>query len=204
MASMDKGELLVMEKDKEVLKEQELREETEETTEEKEVAGATEESVEETTENEVEEADEVTLLKQQLEEEKNRYLRLLADFENYKRRVQLDKEADTKYRAQSVLTDILPVLDNLERALAIQPTTEEAISLTKGVDMVYRSLQAALEKEGLEPIKSEGVPFDPNLHQAVMQEKDESQESGIVLQELQKGYKLKDRILRPSMVKVNE
>ncbi len=201
MASMDKGELLVMEKDKEVLKDQEVREEKEETTEETEVVDATEESVEETS---AEEADEVTLLKQQLEEEKNRYIRLLADFENYKRRVQLDKEADTKYRAQSVLTDILPVLDNLERALAIQPTTEEAISLTKGVDMVYRSLQTALEKEGLEPIKSEGVQFDPNLHQAVMQEKDESQESGIVLQELQKGYKLKDRILRPSMVKVNE
>ena len=190
-----------MEKDKEVLKEQEIREET---TEETEVVDATEESVNQTSVDEVEEADEVTLLKQQLEEEKNRYIRLLADFENYKRRVQLDKEADTKYRAQSVLTDILPVLDNLERALAIQPTTEEAISLTKGVDMVYRSLQTALEKEGLEPIKSEGVQFDPNLHQAVMQEKDESQESGIVLQELQKGYKLKDRILRPSMVKVNE
>jgi len=199
---MDKGELLVMEKDKEVLKDQEIREEKEETTEETKVVDTTEESVEASAN--AEEADEVTLLKQQLEEEKNRYLRLLADFENYKRRVQLDKEADTKYRAQSVLTDILPVLDNLERALAIQPTTEEAISLTKGVDMVYRSLQAALEKEGLEPIKSEGVPFDPNLHQAVMQEKDESQESGIVLQELQKGYKLKDRILRPSMVKVNE
>ena len=70
--------------------------------------------------------------------------------------------------------------------------------------MVYRTLLDAVGKEGLEVIEAEGVPFDPNFHQAVMQEKDDSKESGIVLQELQKGYKLKDRILRPTMVKVNE
>ena len=153
---------------------------------------------------EAEEVDELTLLKQQLEEEQDRTVRLRADFENYKRRVQKDKEADYKYRAQSLLSDLLPVLDNLERALAVEATSEEAISLTKGVDMVYRSLVAAVEKEGLESVESEGKPFDPNLHHALMQEKDESQDSGIVLQELQKGYKLKDRILRPAMVKVNE
>ncbi|TQR19271.1 nucleotide exchange factor GrpE [Psychrobacillus vulpis] len=153
---------------------------------------------------EVVEVDELTLVQQELEEEKNKSIRLRADFENYKRRVQLDKEADYKYRAQTVLTDILPVLDNFERALAIQTNSEEAASLAKGVEMVYRSLLDAVAKEGLETIESEGVPFDPNFHQAVMQEKDESKESGIVLQELQKGYKLKDRILRPSMVKVNE
>ena len=88
--------------------------------------------------------------------------------------------------------------------LAVETTSEEAASLVKGVDMVYRSLLEAVKKEGLEPIEAEGVPFDPNFHQAVMQEKDDSKESGIVLQELQKGYKLKDRVLRPSMVKVNE
>ncbi len=170
---------------------------TEETNETKE-ADVSEEATE------VEEVDELTLLKQQLEEEQDRTVRLRADFENYKRRVQKDKEADYKYRAQSLLSDLLPVLDNLERALAVEATSEEAISLTKGVDMVYRSLVAAVEKEGLESVESEGKPFDPNLHHAVMQEKDESQDSGIVLQELQKGYKLKDRILRPAMVKVNE
>ncbi|MFF2754261.1 nucleotide exchange factor GrpE [Psychrobacillus sp. NPDC058041] len=164
-------------------------------------------SVEETPEESIEEAlevDELALVKQELEDEKNKSIRLRADFENYKRRVQLDKEADYKYRAQSVLTDILPVLDNFERALAIQTTSEEAASLVKGVDMVYRTLLDAVSKEGLEQIESEGVPFDPNFHQAVMQDKDDSKEPGIVLQELQKGYKLKDRILRPSMVKVNE
>ena len=159
-------------------------------------------TTEETTE-EVVEVDELTLLQQELEEEKNKSIRLRADFENYKRRVQLDKEADYKYRAQSLLTDILPVLDNFERALAVEPTDETA-NLFKGVEMVYRTLLDAVAKEGLEAIEAEGVPFDPNFHQAVMQENDASQESGIVLQELQKGYKLKERILRPSMVKVNE
>lgn len=191
MAHMDKGELLVMEKEKdEVVEEQGILEEQQETE-------ATEVLVEE-------EIDELTLVKQELDEEKDKAIRLRADFENYKRRVQLDKEADYKYRAQSVLTDILPVLDNLERALAVEATTAEAVSLTKGVEMVYRSLLSAISKEGLEPIEAEGVPFDPNFHQAVMQEKDDSKESGIVLQELQKGYKLKDRVLRPTMVKVNE
>lgn len=151
-----------------------------------------------------EEVDELTLAKQQIEEEQDKLIRLRADFENYKRRVQLDKAADYKYRAQSVLTDILPVLDNFERALAVETTSEEAASLVKGVDMVYRTLLEAVKKEGLEAIEAEGVAFDPNFHQAVMQEQDDSKESGVVLQELQKGYKLKDRVLRPSMVKVNE
>lgn len=152
----------------------------------------------------VEEVDELTLTKQQLEEEQDKLIRLRADFENFKRRVQLDKAADFKYRAQSVLSDILPVLDNFERALAVETTSDEAASIVKGVDMVYRTLLEAVKKEGLEQIEAEGVAFDPNFHQAVMQEKDDSKESGVVLQELQKGYKLKDRVLRPSMVKVNE
>ncbi|MEK3995613.1 nucleotide exchange factor GrpE [Psychrobacillus sp. FSL K6-2365] len=165
-----------------------------------------EQEVENTSEEpeQVEEVDELTLAKQQVEEEQDKLIRLRADFENYKRRVQLDKASDHKYRAQSVLMDILPVLDNFERALAVETTSEEATSLVKGVDMVYRTLLEAVKKEGLEQIEAEGVAFDPNFHQAVMQEQDDSKESGIVLQELQKGYKLKDRVLRPSMVKVNE
>ena len=95
-------------------------------------------------------------------------------------------------------------LDNFERALQVEPKTDEGISILKGMDMVYRSLVAAAEEEGLSAIEAEGKEFDPNFHQAVMQEKDESKPSGIVLAELQKGYMLKDRILRPTMVKVNE
>jgi molecular chaperone GrpE len=103
-----------------------------------------------------------------------------------------------------VLVDLLPVLDNFERALAMGTGSEESSSLLKGVEMVQKSLLEAVKREGLEEIKSVGEAFDPNIHQAVMQEKDDSAEAGSVLMELQKGYTLKGRVLRPAMVKVNE
>lgn len=137
-------------------------------------------------------------------EEEARYLRLRADYDNLTRRNRLDREASEKYRAQSLLTELLPVLDNLDRALQVEVTNEEAVALFKGVEMVYQQLLAATEKEGLELIAAEGENFDPNFHQAVMQEQDSEKEAGIILRELQKGYKLKDRVLRPSMVSVNE
>lgn len=169
-------------------------------------------SVEDAVENEetVEESiteeqpDELALLKEKLEKEEERYIRLRADFDNLKRRNQIERVAQEKYRAQKLLTDLLPVLDNFERALQVEATTEDAQSMKQGIEMVYRSLIEATTKEGLEPIVTENAQFDPNVHHAVMQEKDDSKESGIVLQELQKGYMLKDRVLRPAMVKVNE
>ena len=170
----------------------------------------TEEVVEtaETTETEeitVDEKDQkIAELEAKLAEEDARYLRLRADYDNLARRTRLDREAAEKYRAQSLLTELLPVLDNLDRALQIEVTTEEAASLYKGVQMVYDQLLAATEKEGLSIIPAEGESFDPNFHQAVMQEQDSEKETGIILRELQKGYQLKDRVLRPSMVSVNE
>lgn len=147
---------------------------------------------------------EVDKLKEELENEQNKYLRLLADYENYKRRVVKDREEAEKFRSKALLSDLLPVLDNFERALASEDENENNKSLLKGVRMVYNTLLEAVKREGLEEVKSVGEPFDPNIHQAVMQEKDESQEPGTVLQELQKGYTLKGRVLRPAMVKVNE
>jgi molecular chaperone GrpE len=143
-------------------------------------------------------------LQAKLDDEENRHLRLRADFDNMRRRNQLDREAAEKYRAQNLLSDLLPVLDNFERALQVETTSEEAASIIKGIEMVYRSLIEATEKEGLQVIKAEGEPFDPNVHQAVMQEQDSEKETGVVLRELQKGYILKDRVLRPTMVSVNE
>jgi len=178
--------------------ENEAVEETIETTE-------SSEAVEEIVEEEVaEEVDPVAELEAKLVAEEERYLRLRADFDNLKRRSQLDREAQAKYRAQTLLTDLLPVLDNFERALSVEATSEEAQNMKKGIDMVYRSLVEATTKEGLKIIATEGEVFDPNIHQAVMQESNPEQESGIVLQELQRGYQLKDRVLRPAMVKVNE
>jgi len=143
-------------------------------------------------------------LQAKLDDEENRHLRLRADFDNLRRRQQLDREAAEKYRAQSLLSDLLPVLDNFERALQVETTSEETASIIKGIEMVYRSLLEATEKEGLQVIKAEGEQFDPNIHQAVMQEQDSEKETGVVVRELQKGYILKDRVLRPTMVSVNE
>lgn len=143
-------------------------------------------------------------LEAKLAQEEERFLRLRADYDNLRRRSQLDLQSAEKYRAQSLLTDLLPVIDNFERALSVKVTSDDATSLYKGIEMIYNSLIAATEKEGLEVIPAVGEPFDPNIHQAVMQESDAEKESGIVLKELQKGYKLKDRVIRPSMVSVNE
>lgn len=143
-------------------------------------------------------------LKQQLEEEENRYLRLQADFDNFRRRSRLDAEAAQKYRAQSLVADILPALDNFERALQVNTADEQTKSVLQGVEMVYRQLVEALQKEGVEAIESVGKTFDPYLHQAVMQVEDGEYEPNTVVEELQKGYKLKDKIIRPAMVKVNQ
>jgi len=154
--------------------------------------------------SEEETTDEVTETKQLLEAAEEKYLRLYAEFENYKKRTRAELDTERTYRAQSVLRDILPAIDNIERALAQKGESEEFKSLHKGVEMVYESLLSSLKDNGLEVIEALDKPFDPNLHQAVMQERDQDKASGIVLDELQKGYKLKERVLRPSMVKVNE
>lgn len=143
-------------------------------------------------------------LEGQLESAENRYLRLQADFDNSRRRARLDLEANEKYKAQSLITDLLPALDNFERALAMTADNEQTKSLLQGMEMVYKSLVEALKKEGVEPIEAVGQEFDPHKHQAVMQVEDENFGSNIVVDEFQKGYLLKDRVIRPSMVKVNQ
>lgn len=146
----------------------------------------------------------VAELEAKLADAENRYLRLQADFDNFRRRSRLDLEASAKYRAQSLVSDILPALDNFERALQTESDNEQTKSLQKGMEMVYQSLVAALKKEGVEAIEAVGQEFDPHRHQAVMQENDENYGSNIVVAEFQKGYLLKDRVIRPSMVKVNQ
>ncbi|HDP2716061.1 TPA: nucleotide exchange factor GrpE [Staphylococcus aureus] len=167
------------------------------------------EAIEETSdENVIEEIDpkdqKINELQQLADENEEKYLRLYAEFENYKRRIQKENEINKTYQAQRVLTDILPAIDNIERALQIEGDDETFKSLQKGVQMVHESLINALKDNGLEVIKTEGEAFDPNIHQAVVQDDNPDFESGEITQELQKGYKLKDRVLRPSMVKVNQ
>ncbi|QUR95412.1 nucleotide exchange factor GrpE [Macrococcoides canis] len=197
-----------------VMKDENITETTEtennETTETN-VDESTETTTESTDESVVSEApvedestDPVAELEAKLEQSEEKYLRLYAEFENYKKRTRQELDTERTYRAQSVLRDILPAIDNIERALAQQGESDEFKSLHKGVEMVYESLLHSLKENGLEVIEALDQPFDPNLHQAVMQDSDPSKESGIILEELQKGYKLKERVLRPSMVKVNE
>lgn len=147
---------------------------------------------------------EIERLQQLANDNEEKYLRLYAEFENYKRRIQKENQINATYKAQGVLTDILPSIDNIERALQIEGDDESFKSLQKGVQMVHESLLRALKDNGLEEILAEGKEFDPNLHQAVVQDDNPDFKSGEVTQELQKGYKLKDRVLRPSMVKVNQ
>jgi len=143
-------------------------------------------------------------LEAKLNESENRYLRLRADFDNYRRRVQLDRESSEKYRAQSIITNLLPAIDNFERAMQITPENEQATQLMQGMEMVYRSILEALKQEGAVPIESVGKEFDPQYHQAIMQVEDENYGSNIIVEEFQKGYVLNDRVIRPSMVKVNQ
>ena len=143
-------------------------------------------------------------LKAKIEEAENRILRLQADYENSRRRAKLDLAATEKYKSQSLITGLLPAIDNFERALQIEADNEQTKSVLQGVEMVYRSLLDALKAEGAEQIEAVGKEFDPNLHQAIMQVEDANFDSNIVVEELQKGYILKDRVIRPSMVKVNQ
>jgi molecular chaperone GrpE len=147
---------------------------------------------------------EIQLLKEKLDEADNRYIRLQADFDNFRRRTRLDLEASQKYRAQKLITDLLPAIDNFERAMKVEADNEQTKTLLQGMDMVYRSLLDALKNEGVEFIESVGKEFDPHQHQAVMQGEDENFGSNIVTDEFQKGYLLKDRVIRPAMVKVNQ
>ncbi|PLS15407.1 nucleotide exchange factor GrpE [Bacillus sp. M6-12] len=162
------------------------------------------ESVEQSQEETGDAVAKISELEEKLAEMENRYLRLHADFENSRRRAKLDLEAAQKYRAQGLAGDLLQALDNFERATKIEAENEQTKTLLQGMDMVYKSILEALKKEGVEPIEAVGKEFDPHLHQAVMQVEDQNFASNSVVEEFQKGYMLKDRVLRPAMVKVNQ
>lgn len=143
-------------------------------------------------------------LEEKLEAAEDRYLRLQADFENVKKRNIAERTANQKYRSQSIAEALLPALDGFQKALDTQSDSEQMEALLTGMKMVYGQIMTALEAEGVEAIPALGEQFDPNFHQAVMQDDDASKESNEITMELQKGYKLKDRVIRPSMVKVNQ
>jgi molecular chaperone GrpE len=135
----------------------------------------------------------------QSDEFRDRYLRTLADFENFRKRTEREKADFYKYAVAGMMKDVLPVLDNFERAL---DHAEEGDEFHKGVLLIYKQLYDTLQRHGLKPIDEAGVHFDPNIHEGVMREENDSVPSQTVLAILQKGYFLNDRLLRPAMVKV--
>jgi molecular chaperone GrpE len=159
--------------------------------------------------HEKKESKEVKKLKERIEEleaEKtklvNDYYKAYADAENIKKRNAADLEVAKKYRIQSFAKDILQVLDNFERTLSAIDDKESP--LAKGIQMTYEQLIAALKNEGVVPIEALNQPLDPNLHHAILTEVKEGVPPNIVIDVLQKGYLLKDRLLRPALVKVSE
>lgn len=163
---------------------------------------AVEETAEEVTETAEEAAPEVTeeeKLQQALKEQEDKYLRLLAEYDNYRKRSQKEKENAWTTAKADTIKELLPVYDNLERALK-QETTDEAYA--KGVQMTMQQLKTVLEKLGVEEIPAQGETFDPNFHNAVMHMEDEAMGENIVAEVFQAGFKMGERVIRHAMVKV--
>ena len=141
-------------------------------------------------------------LQKKYDELNNQYLRLAADFDNFRKRTAQERETLLKYGAESTLKKLLEVLDNFERGLKAIETVEDCEKVKECYNLAYKNFTDVLTKAGLETIKSEGEAFDPNFHEAVMQTPTSEKEENTIIAELQKGYKLGDRVLRPALVNV--
>ncbi len=142
---------------------------------------------------------EVRTLRAELEALRDRSLRTLADFDNYRKRVQRERRDQSRYAGFEIFREILPIVDNLERALRSEGDAED---LKVGIEMVVRQLQDALGRFGVERVSAADQPFDPRLHEAVSREEQTDLDGPIVMEELQPGYTMHDRLIRPAQVKV--
>jgi len=133
---------------------------------------------------------------------RDRLLRTQAEFDNYRKRVERERLETIERAAESVLRDVLPVVDDLERALDAEPGNEAAASYRKGVELIHRQLTELMTRRGVKPIDTVGKDFDPHLHQSVASEAVPGARDGEIVQELRRGYTLGERLLRPAMVKV--
>ena len=134
------------------------------------------------------------------EQESERYMRLMAEFQNFKRRAAREKSDIHAYANEKIIGELLPVLDNFERALDTK--SDDVEGYAKGMELIFTQLRTALEHAGLEEIPALGEEFDPNVHNAVMTEDSDEHEDNHISKVLQKGYKLNDKVIRPSMVAV--
>jgi molecular chaperone GrpE len=140
-------------------------------------------------------------LQQERDSLQDRLLRTAAEFENYRKRIDRERRDLSEFAAADLLLEFLPILDNLERALQA-PAPPEADPFRKGAELIHRQMLDLLRKRGVRPIEALGSDFDPNVHQAVIHEASDRHREGEVMEELQRGYRLGDRLLRPAMVKV--
>ena len=141
-------------------------------------------------------------LQRQRDEYYDRLLRKTAEFDNYRKRTERDRQTLTEAAAASIITELLPLVDDLERALKAEAGTEGAEAYRRGVELIHKQLSEILRKRGVRAIDAVGADFDPHYHQAVVHEPAEGRREGEVIEEFRRGYMLGDRLLRPSMVKV--
>lgn len=141
-------------------------------------------------------------LKEKIEELEDRVRRQMAEFDNFRKRTEKEKTAMFETGARSVIEKILPVVDNFERGLASVPEEEKDGGFAQGMEMIYKQLMTELENMEVKPIPAVGEEFNPDFHNAVMQVESEEYESGVIAQELQKGYTYRDSVVRHSMVAV--
>jgi molecular chaperone GrpE len=148
-------------------------------------------------------AQENEALRVQLDERSNQYMRIVADFDNFRKRTQKEKEELDLQVKRNTLSEILPVVDSFERARSqIKPQNDAEANIHKSYQGVYKQLVDCLKRIGVSPMRPEGKPFDPNLHEAVLREATDHHPEGTVLEEMMRGYLLGDRVLRHAMVKV--
>lgn len=145
--------------------------------------------------------DELTEARRELDEMRDRWLRKTAEFDNYRKRIERERREQSDQALVDVLEALLPIVDDFDRALTVE-AGPEAGAYRKGVELINAKLHDVLKKRGVRPIEALGTDFDPNIHQAVMHEASPDHRDGEVIGELQKGYMLGDRLLRPAMVKV--
>jgi molecular chaperone GrpE len=144
---------------------------------------------------------EISELRNERDELRDQLLRKAADFDNYRKRVERDRRELIELAAQDLLRELLPVLDDFERALDAE-VAPGAESYREGVELIYKQLQDLLKKRGVTSLETVGTNFDPHIHQAVVHEVSTTHRDGEVIAELRRGYRLRDRLLRPAMVKV--
>ena len=141
-------------------------------------------------------------LQRQRDDYYDRLLRKTAEFENYRKRVDRDRQSMAESAAADLVRDLLPLVDDLERALKVEAASDAADAYRRGVELIHRQLLDILRKRGVKPIEALGADFDPHFHEAVAYEPAEGRRDGEIIEEFARGYMLGERLLRPSMVKV--